>query len=188
MAPFAGNNRTPSVQGDSSEGTRNELWIFLGLKSQLIPRNPEIPYGAAMALHYVLNLPPLSIFSPLVSHFGIFTQSPRIFLNSVSEFFLAPEYPLSISYPSPLLYCVCESSSCVWLFATSLTVAHQAPLSMGFFQARILEWVAISLSRGIFLTQGLNPGLSHCRQTLYRLSHRGSPLSLLAILHSFFKI
>ena len=24
-------------------------------------------------------------------------------------------------------------------------VAHQAPLSMGFFQARILEWVAISL-------------------------------------------
>lgn len=113
LAPFAGNNRTPSVQGDASERTRNELWISLGLKSQLILRNPEIPYGAAMALHYVLNLPPLSIFSPLVSHFGIFTQSPRIFLNSVSKFFLVPEYPLSISYPSPLLYCVCESPSCV---------------------------------------------------------------------------
>ena len=28
------------------------------------------------------------------------------------------------------------------------TVAHQAPLSMGFFQARILEWVSISSSRG----------------------------------------
>ena len=27
------------------------------------------------------------------------------------------------------------------------TVAHQAPLSMGFFQARILEWVVISFSR-----------------------------------------
>ena len=27
------------------------------------------------------------------------------------------------------------------------------------FQARILEWIAISSSRGIFLTQGLNPGL-----------------------------
>ena len=24
-------------------------------------------------------------------------------------------------------------------------------------------------------TQGLNPGLQHCRQTLYHLSHRGSP-------------
>ena len=28
--------------------------------------------------------------------------------------------------------------------------------------------------QGIFLTQGLNLGLSHCRQTLYRLSHQGS--------------
>ena len=26
---------------------------------------------------------------------------------------------------------------------------------------------------GIFLTQGLNPGFLHCRQILYRLSHRG---------------
>ena len=40
-----------------------------------------------------------------------------------------------------------KSLSHVWLFATPWTVAYQAPLSMGFFQARILEWVAISLSR-----------------------------------------
>ena len=33
-------------------------------------------------------------------------------------------------------------------------------------QARILEWVTISFSRGIFPTQGSNPGLPHCRQTL----------------------
>ena len=30
------------------------------------------------------------------------------------------------------------------------------------FQARILEWVAIFLLQGIFLTQGLNPGLVSC--------------------------
>ena len=30
------------------------------------------------------------------------------------------------------------------------------------------------LLQGIFLTQGLNPGLPHCRQTLYHLSHQGS--------------
>jgi len=29
-------------------------------------------------------------------------------------------------------------------------VACQAPVSIGFFQARILEWVAISYSRGSF--------------------------------------
>ena len=32
-------------------------------------------------------------------------------------------------------------------FATPWTVAHQAPLSMKFLQARILDWVAISFSR-----------------------------------------
>ena len=45
----------------------------------------------------------------------------------------------------------------------------------GIFQARVLEWVAISFSRGILMSQGLNPDLPHCRQMLYRLSHQGSP-------------
>ena len=45
----------------------------------------------------------------------------------------------------------------------------------GILQARILEWVAILFSRGIFPTQGSNPGLSRCRQILYQLSHQGSP-------------
>ena len=31
------------------------------------------------------------------------------------------------------------------------------------------------LLQGIVSTQGLNPGLLHCRQTLYCLSHQGSP-------------
>ena len=31
------------------------------------------------------------------------------------------------------------------------------------------------LLQGIFPTQGSNPGLLHCRQTLYCLSHQGSP-------------
>ena len=32
-----------------------------------------------------------------------------------------------------------------------------------------------SLLQGIFPTPGLNPGLPHCRQILYQLSHKGSP-------------
>ena len=32
----------------------------------------------------------------------------------------------------------------------------------------------MSFSRGIFLTQGLNPGLLHCRQILYHLNHQVS--------------
>ena len=46
----------------------------------------------------------------------------------------------------------------------------------GILQATILEWVAYFLLQGIFLTQGSNLGLSHCRQILYCLSHQGSPI------------
>ena len=41
-------------------------------------------------------------------------------------------------------------------------------------QARILEWVAFPFSRGIFPTQGSNPGLPYFSQILYQLSHKGS--------------
>ena len=32
---------------------------------------------------------------------------------------------------------------------------------------------SLSLLQGIFPTQGSNPGLPHCRQILYQLSHKG---------------
>ena len=51
------------------------------------------------------------------------------------------------SYHSILL-CYTELLSGVQLTATPWTAARQAPLSMKFSQARILEWVAISSSRG----------------------------------------
>ena len=34
---------------------------------------------------------------------------------------------------------------------------------------------SLSLLQGIFLIQGLNPGLPHCRRILYQLSHKRSP-------------
>ena len=33
-----------------------------------------------------------------------------------------------------------------------------------------------ALLQGIFLTRGSNPGLPHCRQILYHMSHQGSPM------------
>ena len=44
--------------------------------------------------------------------------------------------------------CVCRLSHTVMYSFQPLDWAHQAPLSMGFSMARILEWVAISSSRG----------------------------------------
>ena len=42
-----------------------------------------------------------------------------------------------------------------------------------------------SLLQGIFPTQGLNPGLPHCRQTLYHLSQQGSPRTREWIVYPF---
>ena len=49
------------------------------------------------------------------------------------------------------------------------TVVHQAPLSMGFFRQKYWSGL-LFLLQGNSPTQGLIPGLPHCRQVLYRLS------------------
>ena len=65
-----------------------------------------------------------------------------------------------------LCVCVCVQPSCAQLFVTSWTVTHQDPLSMEF--CRQEYWSGWPLpSPGIFLTQGSNLGLQHCRQILY---------------------
>ena len=53
----------------------------------------------------------------------------------------------------------------------------------------------LSLLQRIFPSQVLNPGLPHCRQILYHLSHKGSPMlaefwfnKILLSSHSFFPI
>ena len=69
-----------------------------------------------------------------------------------------------------------QSLSRVQLSVTPWTIAHQASLSTGILQARTLEWVAISCSRGSSRT-----GEGTCvscigRPILYQLSHPGRPL------------
>ena len=63
------------------------------------------------------------------------------------------------------------------LFVTPYTIALQAPLS-GISQARVLEWVAVSFSRGIFPTQGSDPHLLHWQVDSLPLSHQGSPCDI----------
>ena len=44
---------------------------------------------------------------------------------------------------------------------------------------------SLSLLQRIFPTQGSNPGLPHCRQILYPLSHKGSPRILEWVAYPF---
>ena len=50
---------------------------------------------------------------------------------------------------------VAQSRSHVWLFVTTWVIAHQAPLSR-LFQARTLEWVVNSFTRGPSQPRDLN--------------------------------
>ena len=79
------------------------------------------------------------------------------------------------------LLCVClVTQSCLTL-CDPMNCSLPGSAIRGILQARILEWVAMpfsrgySLLRGIFPTLGSNPGLLHCWQILYHLSHQESP-------------
>ena len=82
-----------------------------------------------------------------------------------------------------LLYSLYSKFPCVCVLFTQLCPILCNPMDCSppgssvprILQARILEWVAIFLFQGIFLTQGSNLGLLHCRRILYHLSYRESP-------------
>ena len=75
--------------------------------------------------------------------------------------------------------CMLSCFSCVRLFATLWTVAHQAPCVDGVLQARVLEWVPRSFSRGSSLPRDWTyvPNLSCIdRRILYHLAPPGKPI------------
>ena len=78
----------------------------------------------------------------------------------------------------------------LWKVKVKVTSDSSWPhdIACGIFQARMLKWVAFPFSRGIFPIRGLSPGLPHCRQILYQLSHTGSPriLEWISLLQQIF--
>ena len=70
-----------------------------------------------------------------------------------------------------MVFCNRARLSRVRLFVTPQTVPCQAPLSPWDIPGKNIGVGNDFLLQGIFLTQGSNRGLWHCRQILYRLSH-----------------
>ena len=120
-----------------------------------------------LCFHFTAGLFSLSYCTTCCPH-----HEPR--LLTVSK--MTPSHTAKATIKVHYLKChVCvQSLSCVQLFVIPWTTVHQAPLSMGFSRQEY-RMGSHALLQGIFPTQGSNPGLLHCRQILYPLSHQGSP-------------
>ena len=66
-----------------------------------------------------------------------------------------------------------------------LTLCDPMGIVHGLLQARILDWVAFPFSRESSQPRDQTPGLPHCRQILYQLSHQGSPRILAWLVYPF---
>ena len=73
-------------------------------------------------------------------------------------------------------WCACVLSHIQLFCDPSMDCSPPGSSVHGILHARILEWVAISFSRGIFPTQGLNPHLLHWQADSLPQSHLRSPL------------
>ena len=116
--------------------------------------------------------------------------------HRTERFTTLKSFVLHLLIPSSLQPLKCIDICCclhvfilsAWLLTTPWTGARQAPVFMGILQERILEWVAMSSSRGSS-HPGIEPrysaSLPHCRQILYHLSHQGSPRILEWVAYPF---
>ena len=107
----------------------------------------------------------MSNFNPTFS-LSSFTFIKRLF----SSFSLSAIRVVSSAY---LKEKKVKSLSRVQLFVTPWILAYQGSPSMGFFQARVLEWVAISFSRGFSRPRDWTQVPRIIGRCFYHLSHEG---------------
>ena len=100
-------------------------------------------------------------------------------MNEWKNYLFSANYELSI-LPTAL-------STLLLKLPSIVAILHMRKLSLRIRKWKLLNHVRLSpgqntgmdshsVLQGIFSTQGSNPGLPHCRQILYQLSHKGSPI------------
>ena len=133
-----------------------------------VQRGHKRPHGRDWAQH--------SQYSVIEEQFSKFCYIFTFYSNSVTKnrILIAQEIFLMLSDYFTWTGKWSEvAQSCLTLCDSMDSSLHQAPPSMGF--SRQEYWSGLPFpSPGNLPTQGSNPGLPHCRQTLYRLSHQGT--------------
>ena len=117
---------------------------------------------------------PLPLPSTLSEMCNRITRSRRLIWNSVTWRFYEA---------MPLLLCL-AAQSCPTL-CNPMDCSPPGSSVHGDSPGKNIRVGCHALLQGIFPTQGLNPGLPHCRQILYHLSHQGSPRILERVAYPF---
>ena len=159
----------------------NQPWVYTcPLPLQSPSRLP--PQPTPLGYHGALGWAPCVIQRLPTGY--LFYSGKACFHSTLSIRPLSPSPTMSVSLlslsPSPLLL-VAELCSVLWDPRDSSPPGSSVH---GILQARILDWGCHFLLQEIFLTQGLNSGLLHCRQILNCLSHQGSMFTALLIISS----
>ena len=120
---------------------------------------------------------PLPLPSTLSEMCNRITRSRRLIWNSVTWRFYEA---------MPLLLCL-AAQSCPTL-CNPMDCSPPGSSVHGDSPRKNIRVGCHALLQGIFPTQGLNPGLPHCRQILYHLSHQGSPRILERVAYPFSRV
>ena len=152
----------------SMEFSRQVYWIGLPCPPPGNLPNPETEPRSPILQAYFLPSEPPGKPKPESTESGVQTYMGTIPLDL--------KFNALITQRSRLLHILLErkrnrSRSVVSDSLWPHGMAHQAPLSMGFFRQEYWSGLPFLL-QGIFPIQGSNPGLPHCRQMLYCLSHQ----------------
>ena len=99
---------------------------------------------------------------------GLFKGVHSIYYNKTFIFIAVNLHPTGLAWTSWKMK-VKITQSCLTVCNPMDNIVH------GILQAQNTGVGSLSLLPGIFPTQGSNPGLPHCGEILYQLSHKGSP-------------
>ena len=164
----------------------SETWAFIDQLNA--SRNFKLTFSIHMKNLFIITYKCIYIFSaPLLA----FTK------NSLKFSMCSRSYNRLPTYVITLIGRITKCLTC-WFEKWKVLIAQLYPTLCdpmdyslpgssvyGIIQARILEWVAIPYSKGIFPTQGSNPGPLHYRWILFHLSHQGSPIILEWVAYPF---
>ena len=93
----------------------------------------------------------------------------------VHIYFMSDDVTLKWAWMCAFMHIVCVCVCvCVSCSVMSDSLRPTRPLCSWSFPGKNTGVSSYFLLQGIFLTQGLNLGLPHCRQILYHLSHQES--------------